>query len=90
MTTLNISWTDTAGLDTLADLMDPARITRATLTTDHAASSHGLPVVVLTDGTALGIAEVPAFGVDVDGDLDAAGEALVAAARGVGYVVMAR
>lgn len=46
-----------------ADRKNPLRrITdvKATLTTDHAASSHGLPVVVI-DGTAMGPADLDAM-----------------------------
>lgn len=69
------------------------------LTTEHAASSHGLPVVVLEDGTALGPGEVSALhvttyvetddvnGRDVHRTLTADEHALIAAARLAGYVV---
>lgn len=40
------------------DLFSDVGTVRGTLTTGHAASSHGLPVFVPDDGTALGPAEV--------------------------------
>ena len=71
----------------------------ATLTTDHAASSHGLPVVVRADGQALGPAEVASVeamtyvstddeaGHDIQRPLTQSESALLEGARRAGYPV---
>lgn len=104
MAQINVTWT-TYGApcapddDVLAALFGPRaeRDDAATvrhvgvLTCDHAASSYGLPVVVMGDGTALGPADIDApLGVG-DPDVCADGEvtrewiALCDAARAAGF-----
>lgn len=81
----------------LSDLLDSARA--GVLTTAHAASSHGLPVVVDDDGTVYGAAEcsnVEAYtyvetddvaGQDIYRPLTAGERVLLDAARRAGYDV---
>ena len=68
-------------IDLLGDLFKPG-----VLTTDHAASSYGLPVLVI-GGVAFGSAEAP-NAIFVDCDCGGAGVAeVVAAGRAAGYAV---
>jgi hypothetical protein len=84
-----IAATGSADAEALADKY-------AFLTCDHAASSYGIPVVVLPDGTALGPADSPwpGFGMIVQVAnphriwQDPAVEALVAAAERAGYRIL--
>lgn len=94
-TTVVVTWCN----ELAGNLEDLCRI--GVLTTEHAASSHGLPVVV-ADGEALGTSEVgpleAAGAVTVDdptgqvfwAPLDAAQLALVEAARLAGYAITVR
>ena len=80
--------------DVLADLAaDDSRSVRhrGVLTCDHAASSYGLPVLVLPDGSALGSGDIDAelgySGLDCgpDGEETAAARKLYDAALSAGY-----
>lgn len=87
-TTLPVSWTP-ATITSMLDLI--SNDCEGVLTTDHAASSRGLPVVVHA-GQALGPAEVGELTVSVYSSLGhavitAEQLALVQAARSAGYVV---
>lgn len=79
-----------ANLLEMLDASTDTRPTKGYLTTEHAASSHGIPVVVTRDGVALGSAECPPITIHRDNDdvsigweaeIDAANEA----ARAAGY-----
>jgi len=87
---VRVSWSP-AALNSLLDLV--TNDCEGTLTTDHSASSRGLPVVVRDhDGAALGTAEVgeltvqiyPSLGHD---PISIDQIAMVKAARSAGYVV---
>jgi len=73
--------------DPFSDHAGEERQILGTLTTDHAASRYGLPVVVADDGTVYGPADLPAGDRTII-DLHAAGAVeLIDAARRAGYVV---
>lgn len=83
-TQINVTWIEYTprstepAADVLEDLFarDDSRSIRhhGVLTCDHAASSRGLPVLVLADGTALGVAEIDADLGYYDLDVQADGE----------------
>lgn len=89
-TTVPVSWTPTVSNSVLDLLVNDCD---GTLTTDHAASSRGLPVLVVgVNGTAFGVAEVGELTVAVYPSLGhtrlTAGQiALIEAARSAGYSV---
>lgn len=87
--TINVTYTP-AGTHML-DALSAMR--QGTLTTDHASSSHGLPVVVAAGGVALGPAEVDSVAVvrltagGAERDYTAAEVSMLEAARIAGYPV---
>lgn len=86
MAQVNVSWTADGEQRNLMDLLDLTRC--GVLTTEHAASSHGIPVVVGEDGTAYGPAEImAALKVDEPQDLEADQVKVLKAARRAGYTL---
>lgn len=87
--TVRVTWTPSR-IASLLDLI--VNDCDGVLTTDHAQSSRGLPVLVRDDGTALGVGEVGELTVDCYPDLGhdpltAEELATIAAARTAGYTV---
>lgn len=96
MSKVTVTWRVEGAVGNLLEVLNQVRV--GELTTEHAASSHGLPVVVL-DGIALGTGEVgPLAAGESNPDIDALGalpylpltpaqNGLIEAARRAGYTV---
>jgi hypothetical protein len=99
MTTLKIAILSGRGNNLLALESGTERTERGVLTTEHAASSYGLPVVVRDDGVVIGpkdldnlrIVPSPIISDDIEGnehhDYPEGAQATVQAARRAGYSV---
>jgi hypothetical protein len=79
-----VYWTE--GFSGLFSDAGPVEQRHGVLTTEHAASSYGLPVVVGEDGQVYGPAEVPEIN-DLHCELSDEAAELIAAARSAGYRV---
>ncbi len=87
---MKVNFSDRPATDLFSDA-EPSRCLRGTLTTDHATSNYGLPVVVGDDGTVYGPADLPAGDCLIEDALGSGhfgdNPALIAAARSAGFVV---